>query len=404
MDSRQMESVMKDSESGMLEMKEVLISNLNSGHKKQQLDSGTSLQLFLDRIPISSIPGINNSSVLELKTGDTVGDAIQMLYEKDVFGVPIADILDLDPDDDRRRFSDRYIGFIDFASMFLWCLENPDIGQTKVGELAKSFLWNPFFPVHLDETLFRVLLLLSKHPLQVVPVIDRTNSNVTGFVTQNAVIQLLLQSSGLEWFDSIANKPLSEFRFENEEHVVHVYGDQSIAEALHVLWGSRIGVVAVLNRETNRLIGSIRSSDIYLLVENETFLHDRKNLTIEEFIHVETGNKGSDPTIEWDLGALFSAGILRLKNNFLPRMDSPVTNKKTDTLMQVMKNMAETKSTFSFLVNDFQQAKGVFTPRDVIVQFAPPCIDSTIHGVGFFESALDQTRCHVKDGTLVCNQ
>ncbi|KAG7976024.1 hypothetical protein I3843_06G127700 [Carya illinoinensis] len=304
MDSRQMESLMKDSESGMLEKKEVLISNLNTDHEKQQLDSGTSLQLFLDHIPISSIPGINNSSVLELKTGDTVGDAIQMLYEKDVFGVPIADILDLDPDDDRRRFSDRYIGFIDFASMFLWCLEelengvrrakgvggeqirgnaffamlaqNPDISQTKVGELAKSFLWNPFFPVHLDETLFRVLLLLSKHPLQVVPVIDRANSNVTGFITQNAVIQLLLQSSGLEWFDSIANKPLSEFRFENEEHVVHVYGDQSIAEALHVLWRSRIGAIAVLNRETNRLVGSIRCSDIYLLIENETFLHDRK--------------------------------------------------------------------------------------------------------------------------------
>ncbi|KAG7976025.1 hypothetical protein I3843_06G127700 [Carya illinoinensis] len=432
MDSRQMESLMKDSESGMLEKKEVLISNLNTDHEKQQLDSGTSLQLFLDHIPISSIPGINNSSVLELKTGDTVGDAIQMLYEKDVFGVPIADILDLDPDDDRRRFSDRYIGFIDFASMFLWCLEelengvrrakgvggeqirgnaffamlaqNPDISQTKVGELAKSFLWNPFFPVHLDETLFRVLLLLSKHPLQVVPVIDRANSNVTGFITQNAVIQLLLQSSGLEWFDSIANKPLSEFRFENEEHVVHVYGDQSIAEALHVLWRSRIGAIAVLNRETNRLVGSIRCSDIYLLIENETFLHDRKNLTIEEFIHVETGNKGSDPTIERDLGALFSAGILRLKNNFLPRMDSPAINKKTDTLMQVMKNMAETKSTFSFLVDDFHIAIGVLTLRDVIIQFAPPCIDSTIHGVGFFESALEQTGCHVKDGTLVCNQ
>lgn len=29
---------------------------------------------------------------------------------------------------------------------------------------------------------------------------------------QNAVIQLLLQSSGLEWFDGIADKALSEFR------------------------------------------------------------------------------------------------------------------------------------------------------------------------------------------------
>lgn len=119
---------------------------------------------------------------------------------------------------------------------------------------------------------------------------------------------------------------------------------------------------------------------------------------------METGIKRLDPTIERDLGALFSAGILRLKSNFLPRMDSPGTNKKTDTLMQVMKNMAETKSTFSFLVDDLQHVIGVLTPRDVIIQFAPPCIDSTIHGVGFFESALEQTGCCVKDGTLVCNQ
>ncbi|OMO54180.1 putative AMP-activated protein kinase, gamma regulatory subunit [Corchorus olitorius] len=31
------------------------------------------------------------------------------------------------------------------------------------GELGKSFLWNPFFPIHLEDTLFHVLQLLSKH-------------------------------------------------------------------------------------------------------------------------------------------------------------------------------------------------------------------------------------------------
>ena len=62
--------------------------------------------------------------VLELRTGDSVRDAIHMLYEKDVFGAPIADVLDLDESTSAtRRFSDKYIGFIDFASMVLWCLE-----------------------------------------------------------------------------------------------------------------------------------------------------------------------------------------------------------------------------------------------------------------------------------------
>lgn len=132
------------------------------------------------------------------------------------------------------------------------------------------------------------------------------------------------------------------------------------------------------------------------------FWHNRREITAEEFIHIETGG-GSDPTIEHDLGALLSAGILRLRNNFLPRMDSPVTNKRTDSLKQAMENMVGTKSNYSFLVNDLHQPIGVLTLRDIIIQFAPPCIDSSIHGGGFFESALEQTGCDVKDGTLVCN-
>ena len=61
------------------------------------------------------------SQVLELKVRDNVKDAIHMLYEKDIFGAPIAD--DLGPNTSDIRSSNRYIGFIDFASMVLWCLE-----------------------------------------------------------------------------------------------------------------------------------------------------------------------------------------------------------------------------------------------------------------------------------------
>ncbi|KAA8536091.1 hypothetical protein F0562_028569 [Nyssa sinensis] len=329
--------------------------------------------------------------VLELKTGDSLRDAIGLLYEKNVFGAPIADVIDSATTS--GNFLDPYIGFIDFATMVLWSLE--------IGELAKSFLWDPFFPVHLNDTLFHVLLLLSKHRIQFVPVIEQFSSKVIAFVTQNAVIQLLLQSSGLEWFDSIADKPLSEFRFENDEHAVHLYGDQSIAEAMHILWENRIGAVAVVRRETERLIGCVTRSDLHLLLDNDDIFNNRKSLTVEKFIHLEASKVHSDPTIEGDLGALLSAGILTLKNKFLPRMDSPVTNRRTDTLKQTMKNLAETNCSSSFIVDELQRLKGVVTLRDMIVQFAPPCMDSRINGGGFFDSALEQTGCHIEKGTLV---
>ncbi|KAB2091708.1 hypothetical protein ES319_A03G210800v1 [Gossypium barbadense] len=375
---------MKLLEGGVLKEAEETIKADHVGNNPEtDSDSATALQLFLDRIPINnSIPGIKNSPVVELKTGDTVKDAIEFLYSKNAFGAPIVDVLD--PEIPLTRFPYRYIGFLDFATLVLWSLQNasketgkgnfvslleknPETGHTKVGELAKSFLWNPFFPVRLDDTLFHVLLLISKHRIRVVPVIEQSNLKVTGFVTQNAVIQLLLQSDGLTWFDSIAEKPLSEFRFENES-VSFVYGDESIADALHVLFKSQTGAVAVIDRQTRMLIGSVRNGDVYLLLENEKIFRDRKVVTVEEFIRIETSNQDPDPTIERDMGALLSAGVLQLRNKYRPRMDSPVTNKKTDTLKEAMKNVARTKSDFCFQVDDSQHLLGILTLRDIILQ------------------------------------
>ncbi|KAB2042889.1 hypothetical protein ES319_D02G248700v1 [Gossypium barbadense] len=367
-------------EGGVLKEAEETIKADHVGNNPEtDSDSATALQLFLDRIPINnSIPGIKNSPVVELKAGDTVKDAIEFLYTKNAFGAPIVDVLD--PEIPLTRFPDRYIGFLDFATLVLWSLQNasketgkgnfmslleknPEIGNTKVGELAKSFLWNPFFPVRLEDTLFHVLLLISKHRIQVVPVVEQSNLKVTGFVTQNAVIQLLLQSDGLTWFDSIAEKPLSEFRFENES-VSFVYGDESIADALHVLFKSQTGAVAVINRQTRMLICSVRNGDVYLLMENDKIFRDRKVVTVEEFIRIETSDRDPDPTIERDMGALLSAGVLQLRNKYRPRMDSPVTNKKTDTLKEAMKNVARTKSDFCFQVDDSQHLLGILTPQE----------------------------------------
>ncbi|XP_040944309.1 uncharacterized protein [Gossypium hirsutum] len=394
-------------EGGVLKEAEETIKADHVGNNPEtDSDSATALQLFLDRIPINnSIPGIKNSPVVELKTGDTVKDAIEFLYTKNAFGAPIVDVLD--PEIPLTRFPDRYIGFLDFATLVLWSLQNAskETGnaskETGKGNFMSLLEKNPEIG-NTKDTLFHVLLLISKHRIQVVPVVEQSNLKVTGFVTQNAVIQLLLQSDGLTWFDSIAEKPLSEFRFENES-VSFVYGDESIADALHVLFKSQTGAVAVINRQTRMLIGSVRNGDVYLLMENDKIFRDRKVVTVEEFIRIETSDRDPDPTIERDMGALLSAGVLQLRNKYRPRMDSPVTNKKTDTLKEAMKNVARTKSDFCFQVDDSQHLLGILTLRDIILQFSPPSMNSNIDGGGFFETALELTGCQIKGGTLVCD-
>lgn len=57
-----------------------------------------------------------------------------------------------------------------------------------MGELGKTFLWDPYFPVGMRDTLFHVLLMLSKHRLQAVPVVELSNSHVIGFITQVLIV------------------------------------------------------------------------------------------------------------------------------------------------------------------------------------------------------------------------
>jgi hypothetical protein len=134
------------------------------------------------------------------------------------------------------------------------------------------------------------------------------------------------------------------------------------------------------------------------------FLCDDRILTVEEFVRTKTDKTNTEPTIEQGHPAYHMAGSLDLKNSLTPRMDSPVTNMKNDTLKQVMEHMTETNSNFSFLMNDNEQVTGLITVRDIILQFAPPCVNSSIGGGGFFELALEQSGCHVSNGTIIRNR
>ncbi|XP_074310466.1 SNF1-related protein kinase regulatory subunit gamma-1-like isoform X2 [Silene latifolia] len=396
--------------------------------KNGTVDSASALQAYLNSIPISAFPNIRNTPVLEVQAVDLLRDAMLKLYQKNVSVALIRDPSAVNSDTSvtaTAKFSDRYIGVISFTSMVLWCIQHlqtnnsgynktdvkkqsfdgffsrldqdPQVKQTKVAELAKLFLWDSFFPVHLEnDTLFHVLLLLSKHRLKVVPVIERFNSRVISFITQNDIIKLLLKSQGLQWFDDIANSRLSEFHFEREDAAYQVYEDQTVSEALSVLSEKRVVAVAVVRRNNKELVGSVRDTDISLLLDNDDLLTATKKITLEEFIKMNNENDDNSTDSETDKP-------LRINISSIPRMDSPIVHRETDILQNVMTKMAETNTESSFLVDGSCRVVGMITLRDIIVEFAPPCVDSRIDGGGFFESALQQTGCHVNNGTIVCD-
>ena len=62
MDFKKLEDVMKQPEGfSLVDKKENLVSNFMADQKHHQIDSGSALQMFLDHISISSIPGIKSS-------------------------------------------------------------------------------------------------------------------------------------------------------------------------------------------------------------------------------------------------------------------------------------------------------------------------------------------------------
>lgn len=66
------------------------------------------------------------TQVLELKAGDSLGDAIHLLYEKNVSVALIKDSSSNNFSTNNAatsKFLDQYIGVISFASMVLWCIQ-----------------------------------------------------------------------------------------------------------------------------------------------------------------------------------------------------------------------------------------------------------------------------------------
>ncbi|CAK9863884.1 unnamed protein product [Sphagnum jensenii] len=427
-----MERLVSETERGILEKKEVVMQRLEKEdrrHDKQAQKTKTALQptealkVFFDRIPLFSVPGIDNAGVVEVTANDTIGDALKLLYRQRVLGAPVRDSHRLDS----APLTDRYVGLIDFASMVLWALEQVSGGtqstslpadddledgffgllnkldsvkSTNVGALSRSFRWGPFLPVRPDDSLLHVLLLLSKHHLQAVPVVaaESEDATVKGFITQDAAVQLLLQCDGLTWFDLIAEKPLSDLGFELEHNsgtLVGVNGDDTLITAFRAMWKHRVSAMPVTDTASKHIIGTLRNTDLLILLDQPNLFNKRREILLKDFLQVETADEKSQiitqGSMEEDLGAVISTTALTLGSVSRPKMTQPVVSLPSDSLKTTMEKLVQSHSNRSFIVDDKGRLTGVITLRDIIMQFAPPLAQAPNQWGGFFESALQQT-------------
>jgi len=271
----------------------------------------------------------------------------------------------------------------------------PNVNSTQVSAMARSFRWGPFLPVRPEDTLLHVLLLLSKHRLKAVPVVDTESSNsVRGFITQDVAVQLLLQCEGLHWFETIAESTLSNAGFETERNagqMVFVYGDDSLMKALRAMWKYRISGVPILDRSSKSLIGNIRYCDVRIVLDKPQVFLRRKEMSTQEFMSESKGSQGGAPEPHpGDFGTAESAAALSLADIQTAAMQDPVTFTASETMKEAMQKLFKARSDRGFIVDTNGHVTGVVTLRDILMKFAPPIADAVPMG-GFFDSALQQT-------------
>ncbi|MCO5575731.1 hypothetical protein L7F22_029534 [Adiantum nelumboides] len=259
--------------------------------------------------------------------------------------------------------------------------------------MARSFMWGPFLPVRPEDTLLHALLMLSKHLLKAVPVMDAKFNRVTGFITQDAAIQLLLQCGGLEWFDSIADKRLSSFKFEVDDalrDIEHIDSKKTVLEAMMSLWKHRVSGMPIIDSESQKIIGNIRTMDVGLLLDSSEIFERRRSMSLEELmkLEMELNKEGleDEDEDEEEMSAIISAAALHLKRGWRPRMSEVVTCTSEDTLKLVMTKLARARADRGFLVDQDIHLVGLVTLRDIIIQFAPPLTQCSQITPGFFHT------------------
>nr|XP_024366322.1 SNF1-related protein kinase regulatory subunit gamma-1-like isoform X3 [Physcomitrium patens] len=354
----ELERLVSATERTVLEKKELVMNNIEEENKNLQAPDGEeikggglqpteALKQFFNHVSLFSAPGISNAEVVELSMTDTIGAAIEKLFIQKVMGAPVRD----PHQTGSLPLTDQYVGLLDFASLVLWALE--------VSTMASSFRWGPFFPVRPEDTLLHVLLILSKHRLKAVPVVDAESSKcVRAFITQNVALHLLLQCEGLPWFETIAGKEIRNAGFETEynaEQLVFVHGDETLVTALHAMWKYRISGVPILDRPSKRLIGNIRYCDLLILLEDAQVFSKRNELLAQDFLKEHADDDGDHlqgTPLQEDFGAAISAAALSLANVKTPPMQDPVTFSSSDTMKEAMQKLFRARSDRGFIVDD----------------------------------------------------
>ncbi|KAF7833974.1 SNF1-related protein kinase regulatory subunit gamma-1 [Senna tora] len=355
--------------------------------QEPQLSPTEKLNACFESIPVSAFPLGFSNQVIEIKSDATLAEAVKILSHHNIVSAPVVDV---DAPED-ATWIDRYIGIVEFAGIVVWILHQSEppsprspatpvsgtaiaaaangcnfareleilgLGSaattsgnffedltsselyksTKVRDISGSFRWAPFLALQRSNSFLTMLLLLSKYKMKSIPVVDLGAGRIDNVITQPAVIHMLAECAGLQWFESWGTKKVSDVGLPlvTLDHIIQVYEDDPVLQAFKVMRKKRVGGVPVIERGSSRAVGNISLRDVQFLLTAPEIYHDYRAITVKDFLTA------------------------------VRRLSDFVTCKKECTIKELIQLLDQQDINRIYVVDDGGNLEGVITLRDII--------------------------------------
>ncbi|KDP30923.1 hypothetical protein JCGZ_11299 [Jatropha curcas] len=358
-----------------------------------QLSPNEKLNACFESIPVSAFPSAP-SPVVEIKSDTSLAEAVKILSDHKMLSAPVVDV---DAPED-ATWMDRYIGVVEFAGIAVWILHQSEptsprkehsgkalamaIGltnaaglgtlgpedasatsgnffealtssefykNTKVRDISGSFRWAPFLALQKSNSFLTMLLLLSKYKMKSIPVIDLGEAKIDNIITQSAVIHMLAECAGLQWFESWGTKKLSDIGLPSmsPEHIIKVHEEEPVLQAFKLMRKMRIGAIPVVDSDGRKAVGNISLRDVQYLLTAPEIYRDYRSITAKNF-----------------LTAVRS--YLKEHHETSPMLNDMITCTKDHTIKELILKLDYQKVHRVYVVDDAGNLEGVITLRDII--------------------------------------
>ncbi|KAK9926655.1 hypothetical protein M0R45_023871 [Rubus argutus] len=371
--------------------------------QEPQLSPTEKLNACFESVPVSDFPSAPSNQVIEIRSDTSLAQAVQILAQHKILSAPVVDV---DAPED-ASWIDRYIGVVEFAGIVVWILHQSEppsprtpnsptspssataiaaaanglkgldlagllengsdfaattsgnffealtssefYKNTRVRDISGSFRWAPFLALQKDNTFLTMLLLLSKYKMKSVPVVDLGEGKIDNIITQAAVIHMLAECTGLQWFESWGTKKLSELGLPpmTADRIVKVYEDEPVLQAFKLMRKKKVGGVPVIESGGSKAVGNISLRDVQFLLTAPEIYHDYRSITAKNFLTAVRSH-------------------LEKQHEVYPMLSAMVTCKRDDTIKDLILRLDSEKIHRVYVVDNDGNLEGVITLRDII--------------------------------------